>query len=98
MQSVWITMAEVSVEPGDISGAYTLGFMWMTAWASSEEELLEKLATYLAIYKWKLISTERTAIADPSHDYGDEKNKMIDETLEDKNAIRLGTFHSYKSN
>jgi len=76
----------------------TLGFMWITMWASSESEFLTKLETYLATYKWTLISTEQTAIADPSHDYGDENNKMIDETLADKNAIRLGSYHSYKSN
>jgi hypothetical protein len=98
MQRVWITWAEVAVEPGDMPSGDTLGFMWIAMWASSEPELLNKLERYLAKYNWKLISTEKTAIADPSHDYGDEKNKMIDETLQDNNAIRLGIYYSYKSN
>ncbi len=39
---------------------------------------------------------ENSTIANPSADYGDEVNKMIDETLQDRNAIRLGTYYSYK--
>jgi hypothetical protein len=98
MQCVWMTLAELSVEPGDMATENTLGFMWITMWAESEQEVLKKLQTYLAKYKWTLISTEHTGIVDPSNDYGDERNKMIDETLANKNAIRLGTYHSYKSN
>jgi hypothetical protein len=30
MQNVWITLAEVSVEPGDMATENTLGFMWIT--------------------------------------------------------------------
>lgn len=76
----------------------TLGFMRVTMWASSEEDFTQKLETYLAEYKWKLLSMENTASVDPSTDYGDEVNQMIDETLRDRTAIRLGTYYSYKPN
>jgi hypothetical protein len=96
MNNVWITTAEISVEPGDMPSGDTLGFMRITMWASSHEEFYQRLNVYLAQYSWKLLSMEKTEIVDPSVDYGDEVNQMIDETLQDQNAIRLGTFYSYK--
>ena len=98
MEKIWITTAEVQVEPGDMRSGDTLGFMRVTMWASSREDFLQKLETYLDKYKWKLLSTDRTEVADPSSDYGDEVNQMIDETLKDRNAVRLGTYYSYKPN
>ena len=98
MEEVWITTAEVQVEPGDMPSGDTLGFMRITMWASSRDDFLQKLEAYLAEYKWKLLSTEKTDVVDPSLDYGDEVNKMIDETLQDRNAVRLGTYFSYKAN
>jgi len=74
----------------------TLGFMRVTMWASSHDDLHQKLSAYLAKYQWRLISIDRTAVIDSSFDYGDEVNQMIDETLRDQNAIRLGTYYSYK--
>jgi hypothetical protein len=41
---------------------------------------------------------ERTEPVDPSRDHGDALNGMIDETLENQNAVRLGTYYSYKPN
>jgi hypothetical protein len=96
MENVWITTAEIQVEPGDVPSGDTLGFMRVTMWASSQEHLLQKLEAYLAEYNWKLLSAEHTSLVDPSRDYGDEYNQMIDETLQDRNAIRFGTYHSYK--
>jgi hypothetical protein len=98
MEKIWITTAEVQVEPGDMPSGDTLGFMRVTMWASSREDFLQKLEAYLAKYKWKLLSTDRTEVADTSSDYGDEENQMIDETLKDRNAVRLGTYYSYKPN
>jgi hypothetical protein len=43
MENVWITLAEIQVKPGDMSSGDTLGFMWVTRWATSEEDLLQKL-------------------------------------------------------
>lgn len=74
----------------------TLGFMRVTMWASSSEEFVSKLEAYLTEYKWKLLSMENTAAVDLSADYGDEVNRMIDETSQDHNAVRLGTFYSYR--
>ena len=96
MENVWITTAEVRVEPGDMPSGDTLGFMRITMWASSQEDLVKKLEAYLSKYNWELLSMENTAIIDRSKDYVDEVNQMIDETLQDRNAIRLGTYYSYK--
>jgi hypothetical protein len=96
MSTVWITNAEVKVEPGDMPSGDVFGFMKITMWASSEPEFIERVRAYLAKYKWDLISTNDTEPVDSSHDYGDEVNQMIDETLEDDNFVRLGTFYSYK--
>lgn len=93
-----MTTAEVQVEPGDMSSGDTLGFMRVTMWASSGEDFLRKLEAYLAQYRWKLLSTEKTQVVDPSSDYGEEVNQMIDETLQDRSAVRLGTYYSYKPN
>lgn len=67
-------------------------------WASSHEDFSRKLKAYLAEYGWKLLSMDRTGVVDPSLDYGDEVNQMIDETQQDQNAVRLGTYYSYKPN
>jgi hypothetical protein len=96
MENVWITTAEVQVEPGDMPSGDILGFMRITMWASSEEDFIQKLGAYLRKYSWKLLSMENTSTVDPSQDYGDEANQMIDETMQDHNAIRLGTYHSYR--
>jgi hypothetical protein len=37
-------------------------------------------------------------MVDASIDRGDVINQMIDEILADKNAVRLGTYFSYKPN
>ena len=70
--------------------------MKISMWASSEPDLRIRLKSYLSKYSWKLISIEDAKVADPSRDYGDEVNGMIDETLRDHKAIRLGTYYSYK--
>jgi len=73
-----------------------LGFMKITMWASSEQDFTERVRDYLAKYDWELISTDDTMPVDTSRDHGDEVNQMIDETFEDHNFVRLGTFYSYR--
>jgi hypothetical protein len=96
MENIWIATVELEVEPGDMPSGDTLGFMRITMWASSRPNLLHKIEEYLFEYKWKPLSVENVAIVDPSQDYGEEVNQMIDETSQDHNAVRLGTFYSYK--
>jgi hypothetical protein len=96
MEKVWITTAEVQVQPEDMSSGDTLGFMRVTMWAASSKSFVQKLEAYCAKYDWKLLSVENTEMADPSKDYGDEENRMIEETLQDHNAVRLGTYYSYR--
>jgi hypothetical protein len=97
MERVWITTAEVQVEPEDMPSGDTLGFMKVTMWAPSHEEFCRRLEAYLAKYRWKLLSIEKTEWVDPSRDYGEEANQMIEETLHDPKAVRLGTYYSYKA-
>jgi hypothetical protein len=98
LERVWITTAEVKVQPGDMSSGDCLGFMKIIMWAASQEDFVRKLETYLARYQWVLLSVEDTSVVDSSRDYGDEVNQMIEEALQDHNAIRLGTYYSYKAN
>src|SRR5215467_7271205 len=96
MEKVWITTAEFQVEPGDMPSGDILGFARITMWACSYEQFLKKLEIYLEQYKWTLLSTENTTVVDRNKDYGEEVNQMIDETLQDPSAVRIGTFYSYK--
>jgi hypothetical protein len=98
MENLWITTAEVAVEPGDMPSGDKLGFMRITMWASSQEDLVLKLRAYLAEYQWTLLSVENTEVVDASRDYGDEVNQMVQEASQDRNAVRLGTYYSYKAN
>jgi hypothetical protein len=96
MKTIWITNAEVRVEPGDMPSGDVLGFMRITMWASSESEFLAKVRAYLDKYKWELLSTQETASVDSGRDYGDEVNKIIDEISGNENFVGLGTYYSYK--
>jgi len=96
MEQVWITTAEIQVQPEDMPSGDTLGFMRVTMWASSHQSFVQKLEAYCAKYEWKLLSVENTEVVDPSKDYGDEENQMVEETLQDRNFVRLGTYYSYK--
>jgi hypothetical protein len=98
MEEVWIATAEVLVEPGDMPSGDVLGFMNIRMWASSEADLVGKINSYLSKYKWKLVSIEKARPVDMSLDYGYEAGRMIEETLADRNGVRLGTFFSYKVN
>src|SRR5689334_1479976 len=98
MEKLWTTTAEVAVQPGNMPSGDTLGFMKVLMWASSEENFVEKLNEYLCKYQWSLLSLENTEVVDPSEDYGDDGNQMIEEMLQDRNAVRLGTYYSYKAN
>jgi hypothetical protein len=40
---------------------------------------------------------ENTQVIDQSRDYGDEENQMIEEMLQDPDAVQLGTYYSYKA-
>ncbi len=65
-------------------------------WASSREDFFLRLRAYLAKYQWELLSVEKTQVVERSLVYGEEENQMIEETLRDQNAVRLGTYYSYK--
>ena len=88
MENVWITLAEIQVEPGDMSSGDTLGFMWVTMWQLPRRPTT-KTHRYLTKYRWSLLSTEKTEIVDASIDRGDDINQMIDETRADRNAVHL---------
>lgn len=96
--NIWITTAEVAVQPGDIPSGDTLGFITVTMWAESEDDFMDRMKSYFRKYDWEVISVEDNRIADPTHDYGEEINTMIAETSLDVEAVRLGTYYSYKPN
>ena len=89
-------MAEVRVEPGDMPSGDVLGFMNISAWASSEEGFVERVRAYLAKYRWELLSHENARTVDPDRDYGDEANALIDQVRGNEEYIGLGTYYSYK--
>jgi hypothetical protein len=98
MEEVWIATAEISMQPGDTTSGDTLGFMRITMWATSPEEFLRKLQAYFATFSWIVLGLEDASVVDPSTDYGDELNQLVDETLRDRNRIGLATFFSYRPN
>jgi hypothetical protein len=98
LEVIWMTTAEILVEPGDMPSGDTKGFMRITVWADSVTDVRDKLERYLSKYRWHLLSLDNTYPVDETRDYGDELNEMIDQTMTDHNAIRLGTFYSYKVN
>ena len=98
MENIWIATVEIEVDTGGMPSGDTLGFMRITMWASSRQDFCRKIEDYFAEYKWKILSVDNVAIVDRSADYGEEINQMIDETSQDPNAVRLGTFYSYKPN
>ena len=95
-EAIWIATAEVRVEPGDVPSGNTLGFMKITMWAASEQDFLERVRAYFKKYQWDLLSIDHTFQIDPDADYGDEVNRMVDETSENESFVRLGTYYSYK--
>ncbi len=76
----------------------TLGFMKITMWALSESDFVERVRAYLEKYGGQPLALENIERVKPPRDYGDEVNGMIEETLEDCQAVRLGTFFSYRAN
>jgi len=95
-KAIWITTAEVRVQPGDAPSGDTLGFMKIIMWATCEQDFLERVEAYLKKYRWDLLSSDHTFQVDPDVDYDDEMNQLIDETAKDENFVRLGTYYSYK--
>ena len=95
MMAIWVTTAEVRVEPGDMPSGNTYGFMKILIWATSEADFLDRVRAYLEKYSWELLSVQATEQVDPDRDHGDEMNEMIDEMMEDQNFVRLGTYYSY---
>ncbi|MDZ7640059.1 MAG: hypothetical protein U5J83_17715 [Bryobacterales bacterium] len=72
--------------------------MTVTMWAKSERDFIAKAKAYFQKYDWEIISVEDTRKVEPSLDYGEEVNRMVAETLLDAEAVRLGTYYSYKTN
>jgi hypothetical protein len=98
MNQMWIATVEAELQPEDVSSGNRLGFMRITMWASSREEFLQKVDHYFGEYNWKIISIDNVEAVEFSRDYGDEINQMIDETSQNRDWVRLGTFFSYKPN
>jgi hypothetical protein len=89
--TVWLVTAEAALD-GEI------GFINITLWAPSSQEAIERVRAYFHRYDWQLVSVERAIEADSARDYGEELNRLIEETLGNRNFIRLGTYFTYPPN
>jgi hypothetical protein len=98
MERIWITTAELKLQPDDVPDGSNVGFMKVCMWASSRENFLRKLETYCSKYDWVIVSMESAEEIEEGSDYGEETNDMIAEVSQDPNSVRLGTFYSYKPN
>jgi hypothetical protein len=93
---MWMTTAEVRVQPGDMPSGDVLGFMKVAMWACSEADFIGQVHAYLTKYRWELLSYENTTVVDPDMDYEDEVNDVIDTIGQDESCVGLGTYYSYK--
>lgn len=98
MQTMWMVMSEVLVEPGDLPSGATKAFVNVTTWADSLDTVRAKLSAYLESFNWHLISIEKAQPIDEHLDYGAEVAEMIERTRENPDAIILGRFFTYKEN
>jgi hypothetical protein len=96
MERIWKLVAEVLVKPGDMPSGLTKGFMNVTTWADSAELAKDKLAEYIARFKWHVISVEDVHPVDDDDVYDEQIEDMIARTRINPKAIILGTFHGYK--
>jgi len=76
----------------------TKGFMNVTTWADSAESATEKLTRYIKGFNWHVISIEDVRPIADNEEYGEQLEDMIARTRTNRNAIILGTFHSYREN
>jgi hypothetical protein len=98
MERIWKLVAEILMEPGDIPSGLTKGFMNVTTWADSAELATEKLTRYIEGFNWHVISIEDVRPIADNEEYGEQMEDMIARTRTNRDAIILGTFHSYKEN
>lgn len=98
MRQLWIATCEVSVGSGVLDSGRTLAFTNIVTWGQTSEEALTNIRRCFAEYKWTLIGCEQIDSMDPSKDYGDELNDLIDRATGNPNAFLYGTFHTYKPN
>ncbi len=98
METIWMIMCEVLVQPGDLPSGSTKAFANITTWADSPATAKEKIARYLESFNWDLISIENAHPVDENRNYEEEVADMIERTKGNPNAIILGRFFSYKEN
>jgi hypothetical protein len=98
METMWMVTSEVLVQPGDLPSGYTKAFVNVTTWADSLETATEKVSRYLETFNWHSISIEEAHPIDENRDYVEEVEDMIERTRNNRSAIILGRFFSYKVN
>jgi hypothetical protein len=57
---LWIATCEVRVEPGDLPSGLTLAFTNVVTWGDSQDEVLQKIRSDLAQYRWELMGWEKS--------------------------------------
>jgi hypothetical protein len=96
METIWMAMCEVLVEPGDLPSGSTKAFANIMTWADSSDTAKDKISSYLESFRWHLVSFEDAYPLDETRTYDDETSDMIERTKGNPDAIILGRFFSYK--
>jgi hypothetical protein len=96
---IWMICVELAAKTGGENAPSEIGFMNIATWADSKETAVGKIQRYLESLDWQLVSVEQAHIVnEDSEHYGDVELDQIGRTLNNPDAIILGTFHTYKTN
>ena len=100
MEEIWELRAEVEMTLGNpgLEPEYARGFMNIVTWATSAQIAEEKARQYLDTVHLKLLGVDESRVVDPSLSYGEAVKDAVERTLNNPDAIILGTFHAYRTN
>jgi len=97
-QQLWVIIAEVLVNPGDLASGDTKGFTNIVTWADSRKAAQQKVSEVLKSYGWEVLGIEAAHRFDESRSYDDELLEIVDQAKTNPNACIIGTVFSYKPN
>jgi len=95
---LWRIVAEIQMPKDDARDGYNHGFMNVVTWATTSEQAVSKLKSYIQSFDWNLMSVDPVEQITSTDGFGDDLFEMVIRAEENKNAIILGTFHSYPTN
>ena len=98
MPVLWKVMTEIRVQSHDFPGGETNGFINVITWAESVEHACERLASYISTFDWQMIEVDSVVPVNDLIECSQELEDLICRAQNNRHAIILGTFHSYKLN